>query len=187
MRNFIDHITSITKLSNAAVQDIEKCVSIVRYPKKHVFIPELSKAHYLYFITKGVARAFFCHNGKEITDWFGTENMVIGPTIRNFPIKETIHSVEALEECELIRISFSDLEQLYHKHHDIERLGRIIAIQSILHLQYKIDSLQLLSAKERYSEFIKRYPDIISRVSLGYISSYLGMNQVTLSRIRKAN
>jgi hypothetical protein len=80
-----------------------------------------------------------------------------------------------------------DLEQLYQKHQDIERLGRQIAIQTILHLQYKIDSLQLLSAKERYEEFIKRYPNLINRVSLGYISSYLGMNQVTLSRIRKIN
>ena len=62
-----------------------------------------------------------------------------------------------------------------------------IAIQSMLYLQYKIDSLQLLSAKERYLEFIKRHPNLINRVSLGFISSYLGMNQVTLSRIRKVN
>lgn len=187
MNKFIEHINSISNLSNVAIQDIEKCSSLVSLPKKHVLIPELSKSHYLYFISKGVVRAFFYHKGKEVTDWFGTENMVIGPTIRNFPIKETIHAVETLEDCEFIRISFSDLEQLYQKHHDVERLGRIIAIQTMLHLQYKIDSLQLLSAKERYIEFIKRYPNLLNRVSLGLISSYLGMNQVTLSRIRKAH
>ncbi len=187
MNKFIEHINSISKLSDSAIQDIEKCMSFVGIPKKHILIPELSKSQDLYFISKGVTRAYFYHNGKEVTDWFGTENMVIGATIRNFPIKKTIHSVETLEDCEFIRVSFSDLERLYQKHHDVERLGRIIAIQSILHLQYKIDSLQLLNAKERYLEFIKRYPNLINRVSLGYISSYLGMNQVTLSRIRKVN
>lgn len=185
MNRFIKHINSISKLSSSAIQDIEECVSVINVPKKHILIPELSKSQYLFFISKGVVRAYFYHNGKEITDWFGIENMVIGPTIRNFPIKETIHAVETLEECELVRISFADLERLYQKHHDIERLGRIIAIQNILLLQYKIDSLQLLSAKERYIEFIKQYPNLINRVSLGFISSYLGMNQVTLSRIRK--
>lgn len=187
MDKFIEHIANISKLSDSALKDIRECLSVIKTSKKQILIQELSTSQYLYFINKGVVRAFFYHNGKEITDWFGMENMVIGPIVRNFPVKETIHSVETLEDCELVRISFMDLEQLYQKHQDIERLGRQIAIQTILHLQYKIDSLQLLSAKERYEEFIKRYPNLINRVSLGYISSYLGMNQVTLSRIRKIN
>lgn len=111
--------------------------------------------------------------------------MIIGPIVRNFSIKETVHSVELLEASNIVRIAFNDLEILYQKHHEIERLGRQIAIQSILHLQYKIDSLQLLSARGRYDDFLQRYPSLIHRVPLGYIASYLGMNQVTLSRIRK--
>lgn len=187
MENFLKYINGISKISNSTAQDIRECSSVINVPKNDILIPELSKSQYLYFITKGVVRAFFYHNGKEITDWFGMENMIIGPTIRNFPIKDTFHSVETLEECELIRISFMDLEKLYEKHHDIERIGRQIAIQTILHLQYKIDSLQLLTAKERYENFITQYPNLINRVSLKYISSYLGMNQVTLSRVRKYN
>lgn len=187
INTFIEYINSISKLSNTGIEDIKICLSVIRVQKKHIVIPELSKSQYLYFISKGVVRAFFYHNEKEITDWFGTENMVIGPTIRNFPIKNTIHSVETLEDCEFIRVHFSDLERLYQKHHEIERIGRLIAIHSMLQLQYKIDSLQLLSARERYTDFLMRYPNLINRISLGYISSYLGMNQVTLSRIRKQN
>lgn len=165
--------------------DIKACLSVLQVPKYHRLIPELSKCHYLYFINKGVVRAFFNHEGKEITDWFGMENMIIGPVIRNFKVKDTVHAVETLEDCELVRISFMDLEMLYQKHHEVERLGRQIAIQVILHLQNKIDSMQLLTAKERYEAFMTDYPDLTNRVSLKYISSYLGMNQVTLSRIRK--
>jgi CRP-like cAMP-binding protein len=186
MNNFIKYITNITTLSESAIRDIEEIIEIVNCNQKHILIPELSKSEHLYFINKGVLRSFFYYEGKEITDWFGMENMIIGPTLRHFPIKETAHSVEVLENSELIRISFNDLERLYQKHHDIERLGRKIAIQTILHLQYKIDSLQLLSAKQRYEGFITQYPNLANRVSLGYISSYLGMNQVTLSRIRKS-
>ena len=122
MDKFIEHIASISKLSDSALKDIRECLSVIKTSKKQILIQELSTSQYLYFINKGVVRAFFYHNGKEITDWFGMENMVIGPIVRNFPVKETIHSVETLEDCELVRISFMDLEQLYQKHQDIERL-----------------------------------------------------------------
>ena len=185
MNDFIKYLTSISKLSESAIRDISDCLSVKTISNKQIIVPELSTSQHLYFIKKGVVRAFFYHNGKEITDWFGIENMIIGATVRNFPIKNTCHSVETLEETELVSVSFNDLEKLYQKHHDIERLGRLIAIQAIIFLQQKIDTQQLFSAKERYDEFVNRYPNLTNRVPLGYIASYLGMNQVTLSRVRK--
>jgi hypothetical protein len=56
----------------------------------------------------------------------------------------------------------------------------------IVWLQQKIDSIQFLTAKQRYRDFVKAYPTLLQKVSLRYIASYLGMNQVTLSRIRKS-
>jgi CRP/FNR family transcriptional regulator, anaerobic regulatory protein len=85
----------------------------------------------------------------------------------------------------VIHISFSDLDILYNQHHDIERLGRCIAIHTILMLQQKIDSMQFLTAKERYTDFVKTHPSILQRAQLGHIATYLGMNQVTLSRARQ--
>jgi CRP/FNR family transcriptional regulator, anaerobic regulatory protein len=183
--NFFSHLLSICPLSDEAISDIESKLFYFSLANRQILISDLAKCPYLYFINKGLARAFFYHNGKEITDWFGMENSVIGPIIRNFPVKETSHQVELLEDSDLVRIAFSDLETLFQKHHDVERLGRLIALQTMLHLQFKIDNLQLLSAKERYNDFLQRYPSLINRASLGYIASYLGMNQVTLSRIRK--
>lgn len=184
MQTFLQTIQKISPLSASALKDIESIAIEENFPKKHILIQDLAKCQHLYFIEKGIARAYFYNDGKEITDWFGMENMIIGPTVRNFPLKETMHIVETLEDAVIIKIPFSDLEKLFQKHHDVERLGRIIAIETILHLQYKIDSLQLMSAKERYQDFLQRYPSLINRVSLGQIASYLGMNQVTLSRIR---
>lgn len=185
MQKFLSFLDSITKLSDAAKTQIIQCAKKETLPKKHLLIPNLARCERLFFIEEGLARAFFYHDEKEITDWFGIENMIIGPTVRHFPIKETIHTVELLERTTVISVAFSDLEKLYQNYHEIERLGRMIAIQTILHLQFKIDSIQLFSAKERYEHFINTYPSIIQRVPLSYIASYLGMNQVTLSRIRK--
>jgi CRP-like cAMP-binding protein len=43
---------------------------------------------------------------------------------------------------------------------------------------------QFKTAAERYEEFIRDYPELVNRVQLGHIASYLGVSQVTLSRIR---
>lgn len=184
MTSFIQFLTKISRLSETAIREIEKVTQKETHLKKQILIEDLARCEYLYFIESGLVRAIFYHNGKEITDWFGMENMIIGPIIRHFPVKDTKYSVEILESTIVYKVSFSQLEVLYQNFHEVERLGRIIAIISMLHLQKKLDNLQLLSAKERYEQFLYDYPNLIQRVPLGMIASYLNMNQVTLSRIR---
>ncbi len=186
LNKFIDTLNNIVVLSAEAKAAIEKVAITETFARKFVLIPELSKCQYLYFIEKGLARAYFFHDGKEITDWFGYEKMIIGPTMRNFPVKETSHRVELLEDSIVTKVSFGDLEILYQRFHEVERLGRLIAINTILLLQQRIDTLQLMTAKERYNAFLLSYPELINRVPLGYLASFLGMNQVTLSRIRNS-
>ena len=40
-------------------------------------------------------------------------------------------------------------------------------------------------ATTRYLEFIENFPNLVNRVPLSYIASYLGITQSSLSRIRK--
>lgn len=185
MEKFIAYLSAISPLSEEAKNEIRVVAVKESFAKGDVLIGDLAKCQRLYFIHSGLARAYFTHQEKEITDWFGMEGMVIGPIMRNFPVKETKHTVVLLEDTTTVSVSFTDLEMLYAQYHEIERMGRLIAIQSMLHLQSKIDSIQLYAAKERYQRFLQTYPNLIQRVPLGYIASYLGMNQVTLSRVRK--
>lgn len=185
MTPFLNYLCTLTALPAAAIRDIENIAQKASFPKKHVLIPNLATCEHLYFIEKGLARAYFYHEGKEVTDWFGVENMVVGPTVRRFPLKETQHMVELLEDSVVVSVSFAQLEQLYHQYHEVERLGRLIAIQSLILLQKKLDGLQLLSARQRYVQFLEDYPSLSQRVSLTHLASYLGMNLVTLSKIRR--
>jgi len=186
MDYFLHYLNSISPLTQDEQNAISHKLVKTTYPKYHTLITELSTCESLYFIEKGLARAFYIKDGRDITDWFAPENSVIGPVIRNFPVKEGPHAVELLESSSVISIRFADLQELYDKHHAIERLGRVIAIQTIMALQRRIDAIQFLNAKSRYEDFMSMYPSLLQRVSLGHIASYLGMNQVTLSRVRKS-
>ena len=73
---------------------------------------------------------------------------------------------------------------LYPKHIHLANWGRVLAQEIFMHLQDRHISRFNLTAHERYLKFLKDFPGIIGRVNLGYIASYLNINQTTLSRIR---
>ena len=73
---------------------------------------------------------------------------------------------------------------LADKHHDFERLGRLVVTKTMLQLQHRIVAVQFETAQQKYENLLKARPDITQRVSLSHIASYLGITLETLSRIR---
>lgn len=51
--------------------------------------------------------------------------------------------------------------------------------------EIQANNLRMLSAKQRYEQVVLQSPNLLNRVPLGYIASFLGISQETLSRIRK--
>lgn len=74
--------------------------------------------------------------------------------------------------------------RLYDSHPDLERLFRKIFEASHVETVNRIESIQFHTAEERYKALLNEAPAIIRRVPLKYIASYLGITQVSLSRIR---
>lgn len=75
------------------------------------------------------------------------------------------------------------LFKLYDKHHDIERLFRLLFEREYVNTVKRIESLQFKSAKERYVELLET-TNYLQKIPLKHIASYLGITQVSLSRIR---
>ena len=89
-----------------------------------------------------------------------------------------------LEDSEVIAINATALFALYDTHSDIERLFRRIFEIALVEQVNRIESLQFHTAEERYAALIKESPNILKRVPLKFIASYLGITPVSLSRIR---
>lgn len=92
--------------------------------------------------------------------------------------------IELLENCELYLLKTSDLQKLFEKDIHIANWGRKFAEQELIKTEERLISHQFQTATERYKELLKENPDLIQRVKLGHIASYLGITQVSLSRIR---
>ena len=93
-------------------------------------------------------------------------------------------TVELLEDCVLYEIDLNRLQDLYQKDIYIANWGRRYAECACIKSEKLFIARQFKTSLERYQELINEYPDIIRRVQLGTIASYLGISQVNLSRIR---
>ena len=152
--------------------------------KNEYLLTEGMPCRHLYFLETGALRGYYTLDGKEITYWFGFENAFVTSVHSFITGAPAVESIQLIEGSVLWAISKSALTGLYEKYHEIERLVRIIYEIYYIKLQERFVNAQFKSATERYENLLKQTPHILERVPLGYIASYLGISQETLSRIR---
>jgi CRP-like cAMP-binding protein len=138
----------------------------------------------IYFIKKGVARIYYYKEDNEITESFAFENAIIARVESLFTGKPSRKAIQMIEDSELIAINSAKLFELYDAFPAIERLFRKIFESAYVDTVNRVESIQFHSAEERYNTLLKQSPNVLQRVPLKYIASYLGITQVSLSRIR---
>lgn len=139
---------------------------------------------HLYFLQQGALRGYYTLEGKEITHWFAFENDFVTSFHSYITQQPTVENIQLLEGSILWSISKEKLTSLLDKHREIERLVRIIYENYYIRLEERFINSHFKTASERYHDLLNQSPHIIERVPLGYIASYLGISQETLSRIR---
>lgn len=154
------------------------------FPKKKQLLREFQYCRKLYFLEKGTVRTFYHHEGKEITSWFYNEGNFVSSWHSFYSQKPSFEYIETLEDSVLYSIEYSEYQKLLNTSPDFERFGRLMAEEYIIFIDQYSKAYMFLSAKEKYEQLLSYFPDIELRVKLGYIASFLGITQETLSRIR---
>lgn len=94
--------------------------------------------------------------------------------------------IELLEDAETVVIERNQLLAYYDRFPHADRIGRLIAEQQYAkRLQREMDLLSL-TAEERYGQLLAKNPALVGNLSVKHLSSYLGIQPESLSRIRKA-
>tara|TARA_R110000744_G_scaffold377289_1_gene492155 strand:- start:783 stop:1346 length:564 start_codon:yes stop_codon:yes gene_type:complete len=177
-------LNRIYPLSNSSKIILNNIISKVSFPKNHIILQEERIEKNIYFIKKGVARTFFTIDGSEVTFSFGKEGDTIISMNSYIANQKGYENIELLEDCELYKLNTENLNKLFNENLEIANWGRKFAEFHLIKAEERLISRQFGTATERYSELLKNYPDLIRRVQLGHIASYLGITQVSLSRIR---
>ncbi len=172
-------------LKNPEIAEALEDISVYKkYPKDHILFEAGSICNHLYIILSGIARVFYFNEHRDITVYFAKEQETITAIDSFIPRKESKYNIEALEDLEVMAITYEDLENLFESSPKYERFGRLFMQQVYMDLCERLDDLQLNNAQQRYNNLLKKHPELFQRVSLKYIASFLSITPETLSRIR---
>ncbi|TBW26995.1 Crp/Fnr family transcriptional regulator [Gramella sp. KN1008] len=170
----------------------EEITGIVSHFKKETIkknqnlVKEGQICNKLYFVEKGIGRSFYLkEDGKEVTQWFFIESKMMSSVESFFQQVPSLYYLQMLEDSVVHSIKRDDIDFLFAKYHNMEKFGRLLSTEMLTRVVNKLNALQFQTARERYDYMLTEFPDLSTRVPLGYIASYLGMSQETLSRIRR--
>lgn len=157
----------------------------ISYTKGAVIVPQNTICKYLFYLKKGTTRTFQINEmGEDNTIWFAFQNTPVTLFASFTQQIPSLYGLEALEDCELYRISKFELENILKENPEIHTSFYASFSSQIQKMTQRMLDLQMISAKERYLKLLKQEPLIFQKANLGYIASYLGITQQSLSRIR---
>ena len=179
--HIIDNIYPLPERSKALLKEM---IFEIAYPKAFILFKVNRIASKVYFIKKGMVRAYANPEEEEITFWFGKEGDAVISMKNYVENQKGYETIELLEPCDLYEIQTEDLRKLYNTDIHIANWGRKFAEQELIKIEERLISRQCKTALERYKELMDKNPDLLQRVQLTHIASYLGITPVSLSRIR---
>jgi len=141
----------------------------------------------LALITKGIFRVYYVHpeTSDEKNVYFFSEKQFLvsfRSFINQYPC---YYYIQAMEPAEIISVSYKDLQHLYATLTGWERFGRLLAELFFNYSQSRAEEFLFNTAEERYLKMLGEHPNIVNRVPAYHISSYLGIKNPSLTRIKK--
>lgn len=186
MQVLFDYLEQFQKLSTADKQAIVATCSIKKVKKNEIVESVDSTSTTIYFLKSGIARTFYYKDGVDVTEYFALTGTLVARVQSVLTRKASSKAIQILEAGELIAINTTKFFQHFDTFPTLERLFRLILEAAYLEIVERLESIQFHSAKERYAALLEEQ-EIIQKVPLKYIASYLGITQVSLSRIRASH
>jgi CRP-like cAMP-binding protein len=180
----VPYFNIISPLSRDVIKELDENTFPLKIEKRKFLLKPGSVADHLYFIVKGVIHGFIKDDGKQITTWINEENEIVG-SIRTLGTTDPCREyLQALEDCELVAMPVAFTEYLFEKYPETNFIGRRLWEYNYRGAEERAYICRITSAEKKYKHFLKTQPNLLNRISLKYIASYLGMTLETLSRIR---
>lgn len=183
--NLREFIETFVKLSEEDWVAIQELFNRKDYKKNELILDEGKVCKHFYFLESGLIRFFYNIDGNDITKTFTIAPYCFTSKTSFRKQTESNEGIQALEETTVWQVSYSNYKKL-------ESLNAWnIFIRKLLNeVQEFSDSLYLemktMTAEDRYIKITQTYPDeIIKKIPLKHLSTFLGVAPQSLSRIRR--
>ncbi|MCO6148675.1 Crp/Fnr family transcriptional regulator [Flavobacterium sp. NRK1] len=186
MKAFIDYILQFGNLNQQQTDLIISKAKILELHKEQYFSEAGKIPRQIGFLLEGVVRFCYYNNrGQEITHHFIEENNFVSDQQKFESQVVASEYIQAVTDCRLLVFSKKDWDDIGNTIVGWDSITGLILKNCLLKTIERRSPLVSEDATTRYLSFIENFPNLLNRVPLSYIASYLGITQQSLSRIRK--
>lgn len=182
--NTINIIKEMTGFNDIELNILIKYFEEKNLKRKTTLLKAGNIAKEVYFIISGCIRLFYTKDGVDISAYFFTEKTFAGAYDSFVSHKPSRHSIETLEDCRVLAISYKAFQRLFIELPKMNEFVRKILEERFVSLHELFTSQILDSPEERYLSLQKDRPDLLNRIPQHQIATFLGITPVSLSRIR---
>ncbi|HBH25680.1 MAG TPA: Crp/Fnr family transcriptional regulator [Cytophagales bacterium] len=179
-------INSIYRISSNSLAEIEKIVKYENYDKGISFIEKNKLNNKEYFLLEGVCKSYLINpEGNEITLSFFDENSVLSPYTTRTSNNRSLICFKSLTDIKLASIDANIFAELMVNNLEIRNFGNQVLRNELACKVDKEIGLASLTAKERLIKLREQFPLLENLVPHTDIATYLGITNISLSRLRK--
>lgn len=181
LRKFIENYTL---LPTDEWKQISVCFEKRMVEKEEIVLQEGKVCRHLYFVESGLLRFYINKDGNDVTKFF-TEAPYFFTSQASFNSQKPANeNIQAIEKSVVWQITYYQVNELY-KLKSWTDFARKIIQEVQFFTEEILEELQTETAEFRYQKMLKNNPELLQRIPLKYLASYLGIAPQSLSRIRK--
>lgn len=184
MKELLKQINRLTNLNDDEISALTNITKSKFYKKGETILKANHINKKLYFINDGLIKVSFFKEDKEFVMKFFYTNEFCAVLDSLTTNKPSNYSIKALTDVSLLEMDFSQLKKLAAKQQPFEKIISEISSRATRMMMSRIRELLETDGKERYLNFLEHNSHLMKIVSLKDLSAYLGISQVSLSRIR---
>jgi len=185
MEKLLKYIYSLTEFSNESWILLQPALSKKQFNKNEYLLEEGAVCQSLFYIEAGYCKSYYQLDGTIKNTGFFFEND-IATNINSFGSGEKSRfNIIACEPLEVVIFDKQKLFEAAKQSQQIEALGRNCIRLFASKQEESSTQFKLYTAQERLAYLEAHHPEMLQRVSLTQLASFLGVARETLSRIRK--
>ncbi|MFA0963668.1 Crp/Fnr family transcriptional regulator [Roseivirga sp. BDSF3-8] len=185
-KSLLRHLGTIQSLSETEEEAIAALCEVVKVGKNEDLQHIGQTCRTIYFVQEGAARIYYYKEGRDVTEYFAFAHDMIIRAESLFTGQASQKAIQAVTDTAFVAIPAGPLYALFDVHHSIERLFRKMVERSYVEALHRLEDLQFSTAEERYRSLLEKSPEVVQTIPLKHVASYLGITQVSLSRIRSS-
>lgn len=177
-------LNDITQFSQEELELIQPYFERVELARDEVLLKEGQNCTSIFLVESGMLRNYYNKDGLDINLSFTFENQFttsFEAYINREPSKITI---QAMEKSIVWRINSRAFTKEHGSSTTFSTFIRRLVIRMLMVTEEHHNMMMMNAPADRYKYILDKKPELIKRIPLTHLASYIGITRETLSRIR---